>query len=29
LQTTAFAQTSKGKIARQLVSFIAKRLDQV
>jgi hypothetical protein len=24
-----FAQTSKGKIARQLISFIAQRLNQV
>jgi len=26
---TLFAQTSKGKIARQLVAFIAERLNQV
>ena len=29
LNTTVFTQTSKGKIARQIVSFIAQRLDQV
>ncbi|MFL6536515.1 MAG: hypothetical protein ACJ8G8_24655, partial [Pseudomonas sp.] len=26
---TLFAQTSKGKIARQLITFIAERLNQV
>ena len=29
LHATLFAQTSKGKIARQLISFIAQRLNQV
>jgi len=29
LQTTLFAQTSKAKISRQLVTFIADRLNQV
>ena len=29
LQQTSFAQTSKGKIARQLITFIAERLNQV
>jgi phosphopantothenoylcysteine decarboxylase/phosphopantothenate--cysteine ligase len=29
LHATLFAQTSKGKIARQLISFIAERLNQV
>jgi phosphopantothenoylcysteine decarboxylase/phosphopantothenate--cysteine ligase len=29
LHATVFAQTSKGKIARQLVTFIAERLNQV
>ena len=29
LQQSSFAQTSKGKIARQLITFIAQRLNQV
>ena len=29
LHATVFAQTSKGKIARQLITFIAERLNQV
>ncbi|MNC63923.1 hypothetical protein D3C75_1140850 [compost metagenome] len=29
LHETLFAQTSKGKIALQLVAFIAERLNQV
>jgi len=29
LHATLFAQTSKGKIARQLITFIAERMNQV
>jgi phosphopantothenoylcysteine decarboxylase/phosphopantothenate--cysteine ligase len=29
LHATLFAQTSKSKIARQLITFIAERLNQV
>jgi phosphopantothenoylcysteine decarboxylase/phosphopantothenate--cysteine ligase len=29
LQETLFAQTSKAKIARQLMTFIADRMNQV